>query len=161
MRHTRRGSRRLTVEDLVSAGGIVYRPGEHEPEVVLCGRPARGLWALPKGTPQDAETLEQTARREVSEETGLHVRIVRKVGEIDYWFTRVEMGKRFHKRVHHYLMAPVGGDVANHDQEYDEVRWVPASEAARMLTFPDEVEMLRRAVALLHEKGEGVRDGRR
>ena len=144
----RRG-RRFTIEDLVSAGGIVYRPGDGEPEVVLCGRPAKNLWALPKGTPELTETLEETARREVEEETGLAVRIERKVGEIEYWFTRAEMGKRFHKRVHHYLMAPVGGDTADHDHEYDEVRWFPVSVAARKLTFPDEVEILQRAVALL------------
>jgi 8-oxo-dGTP pyrophosphatase MutT (NUDIX family) len=155
----RRGNRRFAIEDLVSAGGIVYRQGEAEPEVVLCGRPSRGLWALPKGTPEATETLEETATREVTEETGLQVSIERKVGEIEYWFTRAEVGKRFHKRVHHYLMRPVGGDTANHDHEYDEVRWFPASEAARRLTFPDEVEILRRAVALMQQGEEAKRDG--
>ena len=64
---------------------------------------------------------------------------------------------QFHrrKRVHHYLMRPTGGDTANHDHEYDEVRWFPVSEAERRLTFPDEVEMLRKAVALLSERAEG------
>jgi 8-oxo-dGTP pyrophosphatase MutT (NUDIX family) len=145
----RRGGRRLTIEDLVSAGGIVYRHGSQGPEVVLCGRPSRGLWALPKGTPEPSETLEQTAVREVSEETGLHVDIEQKVGEIEYWFTRAEVGKRFRKRVHHYLMHPTGGDTADHDAEYDEVRWFPLSEARQRLTFPDEVEILNKAVALL------------
>ena len=154
----RRGGRRFAIEDLVSAGGIVYRRGPDGPEVVLCGRPSRGLWALPKGTPEQAETLEQTAEREVCEETGLQVRIERKVGEIEYWFTRAEVGKRFHKRVHHYLMVPTGGDTANHDHEYDEVRWFPVGEAQRRLTFPDEVEMLRKAVALLEEDVEATRD---
>ena len=154
----RRGGRRFAIEDLVSAGGIVYRRGPCGPEVVLCGRPSRGLWALPKGTPERAETLEQTAAREVTEETGLQVRIERKVGVIEYWFTRAEVGKRFHKRVHHYLMVPTGGDTANHDHEYDEVRWFPVGEAQRRLTFPDEVEMLRKAVALLEEDVEDTRD---
>ena len=154
----RRGGRRFAIEDLVSAGGIVYRRGPDRPEVVLCGGPSRGLWALLKGTPEQAETLEQTAEREVCEETGLQVRIERKVGEIEYWFTRAEVGKRFHKRVHHYLMVPTGGDTANHDHEYDEVRWFPVGEAQRRLTFPDEVEMLRKAVALLEEDVEATRD---
>ena len=144
-----RAGRRLTIEDLVSAGGVVYRDGEDGPEVVLCGRSAEGLWGLPKGTPQGAETLEQTARREVREETGLDVRIERKVGEIEYWFTRAEKGKRFHKRVHYYLMVATGGDVAQHDHEYDLVRWFPAAEARRRLTYENEADMLRRALALL------------
>jgi 8-oxo-dGTP pyrophosphatase MutT (NUDIX family) len=152
----RRGGRRLAIENLVSAGGIVYRHGAEEAEVVLCGRPSRGLWALPKGTPEPSETLEQTALREVSEETGLRVEIEVKVGEIEYWFTRAEVGKRFRKRVHHYLMRPIGGDTADHDAEYDEVRWFPVTEARQRLTFPDEVEILNRAVALLDSHpGEG------
>jgi 8-oxo-dGTP pyrophosphatase MutT (NUDIX family) len=144
--------RRLKVEDLVSAGGIVYRLGERAPEVVLCGRIAAGLWGLPKGTPHDGETIEETACREVREETGLDVVIERKVGEIEYWFARAEQGKRFHKRVHHYLMVSVGGDVDRHDHEYDVVGWFPIDEAERMLTYENEAEVLRRAIALVRER---------
>jgi 8-oxo-dGTP diphosphatase len=147
--------RRLMVEDLVSAGGIVYRIQERRPEIVLCGRSAAGLWGLPKGTPQEAETIEETARREVREETGLDVRIERKVGEIEYWFTRAEQGKRFHKRVHHFLMVPVGGSVEQHDQEYDQVRWFPADEAERALTYHNEAQILRRALDLLRKGQTG------
>lgn len=149
---------RFPIEDLVSAGGIVYRAGEDEPEIVLCGRPSIGLWGLPKGTPQGAETLEETARREVTEETGLDVRIERKVGQIEYWFTRAEVGKRFRKRVHHYLMAAVGGDTNRHDHEYDEVRWFGAGEAVHRLTFANEAEILRRAIALLQPGAEAIDD---
>ena len=73
--------------------------------------------------------------------------------------TRGELGKGFHKRVHHYLMARIGGDSADHDHEYDEVRWFPASEALKKLTFADEVEILRRAVALMEEDTEAGHDG--
>jgi 8-oxo-dGTP pyrophosphatase MutT (NUDIX family) len=145
----RYGGRRLKVEDLVSAGGVVYRIQNHVPEVVLCGRSAAGVWGLPKGTPQDAETIEETACREVREETGLDVRITQKVGEIEYWFTRAEQGKRFHKKVHHFLMVPVGGSTEQHDHEYDVVQWFPADEAERMLTYENEVEILRRALDLV------------
>lgn len=144
-----RTGRRLQIEDLVSAGGIVYRLGEAGPEIVLCGRSVEGLWGLPKGTPQDAETIEETARREVREETGLDVRIERKVGEIEYWFTRLQQGKRFHKRVHHFLMAPIGGTTDQHDHEYDVVRWFSAIEAQRRLTHQNEVAILKRALELL------------
>jgi 8-oxo-dGTP pyrophosphatase MutT (NUDIX family) len=145
----RRNGRRFAIEDLVSAGGIVYRRGPQGTEVVLCGRPARGLWALPKGTPESAETLEQTALREVTEETGLDVDIERKVGEIEYWFTRAEVGKRFRKRVHHYLMRPVGGDTANHDGEYDVVEWFPIGEALRRLSYPNEARVVDKAQQVL------------
>lgn len=137
--------RHLPIDDLVSAGGIVYRIGDDGPEVVLCGRKATGLWGLPKGTPEADETIEQTARREVREETGLDVEILGRVGEIVYWFTRIEQGKRFRKRVHYYLMQPIGGDTSAHDHEYDEVRWFPLNRAIEELTFANEAAMLRRA----------------
>jgi 8-oxo-dGTP pyrophosphatase MutT (NUDIX family) len=139
----------LKVVDAVSAGGIVYRKGPEGIEVVLCGRTGDNVWGLPKGTPEPGESLEETAIREVSEETGLDVRIERKVGTITYWFARVEEGVRFHKTVHHYLMQPVGGDVANHDHEYDVVQWFAAEQALKTLTYENERNILRKALEMI------------
>lgn len=144
-----RASRRLRVEDLISAGGIVYRQGAGGLEVVLCGRQTEGLWGLPKGRPMRGESLEQTARREVMEETGLEVKIERPLGAIEFWFTRPQQGVRFHKLVHHYLMVPTGGSVDQHDHEYDLVEWLPAEVAVQRLTYRNEAEILRRALGTL------------
>jgi ADP-ribose pyrophosphatase YjhB (NUDIX family) len=153
-----RSNGRLRVEDLVSAGGIVYQQCEGGPQVVLCGRREDGLWGLPKGTPIEGESLEQTARREVTEETGLQVEIERSIGAIEYWFTRVEQGVRFHKIVHHYLMKPIGGDFEQHDREYDLVEWFPARKAVDRLTYRNEAELLRRTLSLLTKSSEPAGD---
>jgi 8-oxo-dGTP pyrophosphatase MutT (NUDIX family) len=137
----RRSSRR--VRDAVAAGGVVIRQGERGAEVVIAGR--EGMWVLPKGTPDSDERIEQTATREVREETGLDVRIVRPLGEIEYWFALPR--QRVHKTVHFFLMEPLGGDVSRHDHEYEQVRWVPVEEARRLLTFDTYREMLDRALA--------------
>jgi 8-oxo-dGTP pyrophosphatase MutT (NUDIX family) len=110
---------------------------------VLAGRD--GTWVLPKGTPDGGESLEETAAREVREETGLDVRILRPLGTIEYWFA-LPRG-RVHKVVHFFLMEATGGDVSRHDHEYDDVRWVPVEEARRLLTFDTYREMLERALA--------------
>lgn len=144
-----RASRRLRVEDLVSAGGIVYQHDENGPRVVLVGRLEEGLWGLPKGTPIEGESIEQTARREVREETGLEVEIERPIGSIEYWFTRLEQGVRFHKIVHHFLMKPTGGDLEKHDHEYDVAEWFPAGTAVERLTYRNEAELLRRVLTVL------------
>jgi len=131
------------VRDAVAAGGVVIRTGDRGPEVVIAGR--EGMWVLPKGTPDGHERIEETATREVREETGLDVRIVRPLGAIQYWFALPR--QRVHKTVHFFLMEALGGDTSRHDHEYEEVRWVPVDDARRLLSFDTYREMLDRAVA--------------
>ena len=147
-------SQKLPVQRAVSAGGVVYRRAPQGIEVVLCGRSEDAVWGLPKGTPAAGENLEQAAVREVSEETGLQVAIERKIDTIEYWF--IQEGVRYHKFVHHYLMVPTGGSVDDHDWEYDRVEWFPADQACKVLTYHNEVEVVRKAVALLEDGGQGV-----
>lgn len=101
-------------------------------------------WSLPKGTPIAGETTEETAIREVTEETGLLVRIVAPIGSIEYEF--VQGGTRIEKTVHYFLMEPVGGDLAGHDHEFDEVRWVTPAEAEALMTFATERAVVARAL---------------
>lgn len=136
---------RLPVRDAMSAGGVILRDREGTLEVAIAGRDADGTWVFPKGTPDEGESIEETALREVAEETGLEVRIKAPLGTSEYWFA--SRGTRFHKRVHFFLMEATGGDVSAHDQEYDVVRWVPVDEARRLLSFENYREMLDRAIA--------------
>ena len=116
--------------------------GRHE---IVLGRRRRErdsvTWTLPKGTPDAGERTEATARLEVTEETGLEVAILEPVGPIEYWF--VQAGTRIHKTVHYYLMVATGGDIARHDHEFDEVRWVDLDEAEALMSHESE----RRIVA--------------
>jgi 8-oxo-dGTP pyrophosphatase MutT (NUDIX family) len=139
------------VERAVSAGGIVYRRDDGRTDIVICGRDSDGVWGLPKGTPEPGESLEETALREVSEETGLEVRIVDKVGVVEYWFAR--SGTRYHKWVHHYLMEATGGDTNNHDVEYDRVEWRDSRAALRKLTFKNEADMVAKALKMIEARG--------
>ncbi len=103
-------------------------------------------WSLPKGTPNAGETLEETALREVTEETGMRVRILAPVGPIEYTF--VQRGVRIHKTVHYYLMEAVGGDLADRDREFEEVRWVGLAEAETLMSFPTEKRIVHGALAV-------------
>jgi 8-oxo-dGTP pyrophosphatase MutT (NUDIX family) len=137
------------VRTATAAGGVVVRGGEDDLEVVLAGRTADNTWVFPKGTPDRGESIEETAMREVREETGLDVSIVKPIGVTEYWFA--VPGERVHKFVHFFLMRPEGGDLSRHDQEYDDVRWVAAKEARQMLSFDTYREILDRAIEALRE----------
>jgi len=139
----------LRTQRITSAGGVALRDSGEGLEVLACGRHADNLWALPKGTPEPGETLEQTAMREVREETGVEVAIDGLVGEIKYWFSRPQEGVRYYKTVRHYLLRPIGGDTSLHDHEFDEARWIPVSEALKLLTYPNEVRILNQALDLV------------
>ena len=141
----------------VAAGGVVYRRAPSGVEVVLVGRSREGLWALPKGKPEPGESLEQAARREVQEETGLRVEIEGDVGEIRYVYTAPD-GALVAKVVRHYLMVAVAGDPGDHDDEYDVVAWMPARRALRRLTHESERDVLGLALELVALGGGG--DGR-
>jgi 8-oxo-dGTP pyrophosphatase MutT (NUDIX family) len=144
---------RLRTGSATSAGGIVVRFEDGIPSLVIGARRRdRDIytWTLPKGTPNPGETREQTALREVAEETGLEVRITDELDSIEYWF--IQRGTRIHKTVHYYLMEPIGGDIARHDHEFDEVRWIRFDEAAAFLTFETERALVARAGEVVDPK---------
>ena len=141
---------RSNVQTAVSAGGVVYRHADGAIDVVICGRDSDGVWGLPKGTPDEGESLEETAAREVSEETGLEVMIGRKIGVVEYWFAHE--GVRYHKWVHYFLMEATGGDTSSHDAEYDRVEWRPLEAALKTLTFQNEIDIVAKAGGMIEEK---------
>jgi 8-oxo-dGTP pyrophosphatase MutT (NUDIX family) len=141
---------RLRASTATSAGGIVVRFDDGIPSLVVGARRRdRDIltWTLPKGTPNPGETREQTAIREVGEETGLEVRITDDLDSIEYWF--VQRGTRIHKTVHYFLMEPVGGDLSRHDHEFDQVRWVRFEQAPDLLTFETERSLVARAAEVV------------
>ena len=112
----------------------------------------RRLGLRPSGT-FSAPGVRSTVLREVTEETGLEVRITGPLDSIEYSF--VQAGTRIHKTVHYFMMEPVGGDLAGHDHEFDEVRWIPFAEASTLLTFQTERSLVALATERLSADGMG------
>jgi 8-oxo-dGTP pyrophosphatase MutT (NUDIX family) len=134
-------------KEQVSAGGVAFRRRGRGVEVALISVGEQRRWQLPKGLVGRGESPEEAALREVREETGLSCEIVAPLETIEYWYFSKGRGARvrFHKRVHFFLMRYRRGDVADHDSEVNEARWVKIEEAARALSFKSEREVLERA----------------
>ncbi|ORW69992.1 NUDIX hydrolase [Mycolicibacter senuensis] len=141
-RTARHGPERLRTVHETSAGGLVVDgiDGPRKDQVAaLIGRidrRGRMLWSLPKGHIEVGETAEQTAIREVAEETGVQGDVLAALGSIDYWF--VTEGRRVHKTVHHYLLRFSSGELCDDDVEVTEVAWVPIRELPSRLAYADE-----------------------
>ncbi|MDY6996098.1 MAG: NUDIX hydrolase [Actinomycetota bacterium] len=156
----RRAPDRLRTVHETSAGGLVIDgiDGPKDRQVAaLIGRVdrrGRMLWSLPKGHIEMGETAEQTAIREVAEETGIQGSVLAALGSIDYWF--VTEGRRVHKTVHHYLMRFLDGELCDEDVEVTEVAWVPLHELPSKLAYADERRLAAVADELidtLHSEG--------
>ncbi|MGW3467090.1 NUDIX hydrolase [Saccharopolyspora sp. NPDC000995] len=146
-RRNRRRRRRLRTVDETSAGGLVVDGTEGLAAIIgRLDRKGRLLWSLPKGHIEAGESAEQTAVREVAEETGIIGRVLAPIGTIDYWF--VAGNRRIHKTVHHFLLDAVGGKLSDEDVEVTEVAWVPLGELDEILAYADERRLVRRALSL-------------
>jgi 8-oxo-dGTP pyrophosphatase MutT (NUDIX family) len=159
-RADRRSPDRLRTVHETSAGGLVVdgidgpRGSQVAALIGRIDRRGRTLWSLPKGHIEVGETAEQTAMREVAEETGIQGDVLAALGSIDYWF--VTEGRRVHKTVHHYLLRFLGGELSDHDLEVSEVAWVPLEELPSRLAYADErrlAEVAGELIDTLHAHG--------
>src|ERR1700727_929400 len=123
-----------------SAGGVVVR-GEEVLVIVPTRRAADGsrVLGLPKGHIDPGESQLQAAVREVREETGVEVELVRELGEVRYWYSRG--GRAVPKTVVFYLFRYLQGDPADHDEEVEDARWMSLVQAQQDLTYEGERRM--------------------
>jgi len=139
----------------ISAGGVVYKSEKGEIRVVLIN-PRGEIWCLPKGLVEKGESLEEAARREVREETGVKGTIVEKIDKKDIWFFWEEEGKkvRHHKIIYFFLLKYQEGKTENHDKEVKDARWIEIEEAIRLASYRNEKEILTKAYEII-KKREG------
>ena len=141
----------LPVKRAVSSGGVVFKKEGDKAYVVLVGVERKGklVWALPKGLVEEGEKPEETAQREVREESGVNGILVDKLGDVSYWYVDKEEGVKYHKVVHFYLFKYTNGSPEDHDWEIKEARWFPIDEAIKVMEYPSEREILEKAKEMI------------
>jgi len=144
---SRGGKKRFRAKEF-SAGGVVVR-GREIVAIVPTRRAADGskVLALPKGHVDPGESALQAAEREVLEETGIVAEPVRELGESRYWYRRD--GRTIGKSVKFFLFRHVGGSFEDHDDEVEEVRWIPIERADELLSHEAERAIVARAIDYL------------
>ena len=137
-----------------SAGGVLVKRMKGRPHLAAIrprGKPD-GVWALPKGNLDPGERPAETAVREVWEETGVRGRLVEKLGDVKYTYTR-RSGDRVFKVVSFYLLTAGRGRIGEIEErmriEVADARWLPLDEAPRLLAYGGERQMAKEALARL------------
>ena len=140
-----------------SAGGIVVKnpstsSGQDKPLILVAQHSGHHGWVFPKGIIGDTdkkETKEQTAVREVEEETGVKAEIIKPLTPVIYWYVREK--EKIKKTVYYFLMHYISGDIADHDWEMEDAGWFEVEEAMKLLSFKRDRELLERAVEIMNK----------
>jgi 8-oxo-dGTP pyrophosphatase MutT (NUDIX family)/phosphohistidine phosphatase SixA len=127
----------VALTDVRAAGGVVRRVGPKGVELLLVHRPRYDDWTFPKGKAHPDESDEETALREVEEETGLRAQL-----GVELPNTRYRDSRGRDKVVRYWTMRPDSGSFKPH-REVDEIEWIPVAEAASKLSYERDVEVLQ------------------
>lgn len=135
-----------------SAGGIVYKKEHGKMTILVCQHSQHHGWVFPKGFIGDkiiGESKEETALREVAEETGIQGKIIRPLPPVTYWYAMD--GEKRKKTVYYYIMAYLSGDITQHDWEMEHVEWLSPDQVLERLTYDSDKKVWQTAKELLSE----------
>ena len=133
-----------------SAGGIVVKKENGQTLILISQHSQHHGWVFPKGLIGDhvkGEQKEDTALREVEEETGAKGKIIRPLAPVEYWYAIGS--EKIYKTVYYFLMKYVSGDITKHDMEMENVEWLPEDKVEERLTYPSDKKVWQEAEKLI------------
>jgi 8-oxo-dGTP pyrophosphatase MutT (NUDIX family) len=135
-----------------SAGGIVYKKRGGKLYVLVSQHSQHLGWVFPKGLIGDhveRESKEDTAIREVKEETGAEAQIIKQITPVTYWYVWEKEKRK--KTVYYFIMQHSGGDITKHDHEMSAVEWIEAGKVLDKLTYKSDKDAFKEAFPLLQK----------
>ena len=130
--------------EVKAAGGVVWRPAGDTVAIAVAHRPRYDDWSLPKGKLDEGESWEDAAVREVEEETGIRCRLGEELEPVSY-----QDRKGRAKVVRYWLMEPEDDTDFTPNDEVDQLRWLAPPEAADLLSYPHDKELVQAAALRL------------
>ena len=139
-----------------SAGGVVFKKEDNKTFILIARHSYHHGWVFPKGLigpstssgqADKLETKEETATREVEEETGIKASILKPLKPVSYWY--VFEKQKIKKTVYYFLMEYVSGNTSKHDMEMEQVEWLPKGEVENRLTYRSDKKVWQEARELM------------
>ena len=133
-----------------SAGGIVFKKNENKTFILVAQHSQHHGWVFPKGLIGDHvknEGKNETALREVEEETGVRGKIISELSPVEYWY--VFEDEKIKKTVYYFLMSVISEDITKHDKEMENVEWISSKDVEQRLTYPSDKKVWQEAKDLL------------
>lgn len=141
-----------------SAGGVVYKKDNGKVFILVAQHSYHHGWVFPKGLIGDSienESKEQTAVREVQEETGATAKIIKPLTPVTFWYV---WGKeKIKKTVYYYIMEYISGDITEHDTEMENVEWVKYDEVEKKLTYKSDKQVWKETKLLLSSQTKNLK----
>jgi len=126
-----------------SCGAVVFRTKENKTEILLIRHVNGGHWAFPKGHVEKGETEEQTALREILEETGVAVAIDNRYRQIVSYSPKKDVVKDV---VYFVAHAPADSSAVRQESEISRIKWVDVSSAVDYVSFDNDKKVLMGAI---------------
>lgn len=137
-----------------SAGGVVFKKEGSQTLILVSQHAQHHGWVFPKGLIGDTEHnkhegKEETAVREVKEETGIEAEIIESLPPVQYWYQWE--GEKRKKTVYYFLMKFVKGNFEERDHEMEAVEWLPMEEVEKRLTYKSDKQVWEKARPLIEQ----------
>jgi len=133
-----------------SAGGVVIKRQDNKTYILVAQHSQHHGWVFPKGLIGDHfknESKEETAIREVKEETGILGKIIKPLTPVEFWFELD--GEKIKKTTYYFLMEYILGDTKEHDFEMENVEWIRLNEVEKRLTYQSDKKVFKEAEKLI------------
>ncbi len=133
-----------------SCGALVVRDKGEKPELLLLKHKYGGHWSFPKGHVEAGETEVQTALREVKEETGLTIELLKGFRQSVEYYPKPNVKKQ----VVYFLGYAQQWDAVPQEEEISEIRWVLLEDAHKIVTFRNDKFLINKAK--MHVRALGI-----
>lgn len=140
----------MKIKKELSAGGVLFKEVDGEYYVAVIHRSKQNDWTLPKGHVELGESLEDTALREVEEETNNKAVVLKKIGSFSYSVEDKEKNVTYKRTVHWFLMKSKGDNSHKLNFETDQVRWLKVDEDFSFMNYANDKSILSQGIELIN-----------